>query len=332
MIDCMKSKKLSSRRHGLTLVELLVVLVILAIMTIIAVQSTDYLVDQARFDGTQRTLQNVQNAVLGAPNQTQADGTPLLFGFQADIGRPPVVDATLQMSELWVQGALPNYQPIGTTDTNNTDVAILAGWRGPYLRLPSPNPQGQFVYDGWGNGLAHLSFANLPVVANDVVYGVRFAGASIDAATVALSTQPVTNLSTNRFNVSTNAFDFPSTIKGSVIDSDTLTAAGNALILKLYYVDFSDPANQIDAINNRWKLASINPEEDPTGTGLPAPYSYTFNPTLKNVKVNSQPLPATGNMVLRAYQTGVVPVNRSPIIRIRVPTGGLMHDVRLDLK
>src|SRR5262245_61384856 len=70
-----------SPRAGLTLIELLVVLLILSILTVVAVQATDVLVDQGRYDNTQRTLQSIDDAVVGSPNQRDADGTVLVSGF-----------------------------------------------------------------------------------------------------------------------------------------------------------------------------------------------------------------------------------------------------------
>ena len=105
------------RRAGLTLVELLVVLAILAIMTTMAVTATNTLVDQSRYDATQRTLLSIEEAVLGPANAREADGTLIVGGFVADVGRLPlaVVDAGdpdgafKQLRELWLPGVMPAY-------------------------------------------------------------------------------------------------------------------------------------------------------------------------------------------------------------------------------
>src|SRR5262245_27810366 len=90
-------------RTALTLLELVVVLAILAILTAVAVVSLDFQVDQARFDGTQRTLDSVQDAIIGPSNQRAADGSQLVTGFVADMGRlPQPVDMTTDpLRELW---------------------------------------------------------------------------------------------------------------------------------------------------------------------------------------------------------------------------------------
>ncbi len=322
-------KSKCSRRHGLTLVELLVVLVILAIMTVIAVQSLDYLADQARFEATQRTLGNVQSAVLGTPNQTQPDGTPMLSGFVADLGRPPIADTNLQISELWAQGTLPSYQAVvvpAASDPINSDVVILAGWRGPYLRLPPTSQQGFSLYDGYGNAFSLLKFGPAKVdTVGDVVLSMQYSGIVSDAYTDVLANKQVsTSLTNNPTNLST-------VITGTVIDTDTTTAGAANVKVRLFYVDFSNPA-LFNAATNTWTLASKVPVED-TGTGIPPPYTFTFKdlsaPTLLNAKVNGSPMPATGNMVLRAYQDGL---NKSPILRLRIPAGGMIQDIRFDLK
>src|SRR5580704_13949574 len=101
----------SPGRRGLTLVELLVVLVILVILATVAIQSTENLVAQARYESTQRTLDNIQNAVLGPRSQMDSDGTRAVTGFVADMGRLPVAVAgtnpstglpEMQPSELWI--------------------------------------------------------------------------------------------------------------------------------------------------------------------------------------------------------------------------------------
>ena len=74
------------RNHGMTLLELLVVLAILALMATAAVTSTDVLLSQGRYEATTRTLANIQDSVLGPPIARQADGTLISTGFVADLG------------------------------------------------------------------------------------------------------------------------------------------------------------------------------------------------------------------------------------------------------
>ena len=82
-----------SRRseRGLTLVEMLVVLAILVALTTVAVNSTEGVVDQGRYDATGNTLDGVRDAVLGREGLKGPDDRPFITGFVADMGRLPVV-------------------------------------------------------------------------------------------------------------------------------------------------------------------------------------------------------------------------------------------------
>lgn len=143
----------AGRRGGLTLVELLVVLAILALMATVAITSTDLLMSQGRYEATVRTLTNVQEAVLGPSGVRQADGTLLISGFVADVGRLPIAtsnDPRLALSELWDPDSLPQF---AIRPASDPEVLVPCGWRGPYLRLPVGTAD---LRDGWGNPLVLL--------------------------------------------------------------------------------------------------------------------------------------------------------------------------------
>ena len=95
------------RHSGLTLVELLVVLAILIILTTVAISATDQFLEQARHDATQRTLQSIQDAIMGPANQRAPDGSMVITGFVSDMGRlpTPVFNANTivgdPLRELW---------------------------------------------------------------------------------------------------------------------------------------------------------------------------------------------------------------------------------------
>jgi prepilin-type N-terminal cleavage/methylation domain-containing protein len=138
--------------RALTLVELLVVLTILAILTTVAVVSTETVLRQGRFEATQRTLQAIEEAVLGPGLLQSEDGTPATAGFVADIGRLP-----LDLSELWDPGDLPPFEftrasaanlPSEDAELADPDLVVPCGWRGPYVRLPVGAEE---LLDGWGN-------------------------------------------------------------------------------------------------------------------------------------------------------------------------------------
>lgn len=133
-------------RAGLTLLELLAVLMILAITTTVAVVSVEGVLDQSRYEATQRTLTDIEEAILGPANAEQPDGTLPLCGFVADMGRLPA-----SLDEL-TGGLPPGAYPFGVQSFDSdgdgaNDVTVASGWRGPYLRLAAG--QGALL-DGWG--------------------------------------------------------------------------------------------------------------------------------------------------------------------------------------
>jgi prepilin-type N-terminal cleavage/methylation domain-containing protein len=166
----MKIHRTSLHQSGLTLLELLVVLTILVALSTVAITSTSGVADQARYEATQHTLENIRDAVIGPANLRDTDGSLLYTGFVADTGRLPkavaeVVDGgtVLTLAELVQQPAgIAAYQVLPaitsnctpSTEADATDLNIKAdtvrlgvGWRGPYLRLPL----GNFLpRDGWG--------------------------------------------------------------------------------------------------------------------------------------------------------------------------------------
>jgi prepilin-type N-terminal cleavage/methylation domain-containing protein len=147
-------------RTGLTLLELMVVLVILAIVATVAVQSLQPQVDSQRFESAARLLEEIRGATLGPARKFQLDGTPLVSGFIADIGRFPRVepsdddsDERQSLSELWsnenqLGSQFPfQFRPGPEQPVNYSSIRLPCGWRGPYLQLPIGT---QKLVDPWG--------------------------------------------------------------------------------------------------------------------------------------------------------------------------------------
>jgi prepilin-type N-terminal cleavage/methylation domain-containing protein len=164
----------------MTLLELLVVVAILAVLASVAIQSTSEVGNQTRYDATQKSLAVFRDAVLGPQGQTTPDGSPLITGFVADMGRPPrsrgilhpdlgtlyglselhseVLPASLQAYGLYAatttlvatNGTIVGVSSTNTTLLYDTNLRIPAGWRGPYVRKPST--EGTMV-DGWNKWL-----------------------------------------------------------------------------------------------------------------------------------------------------------------------------------
>jgi hypothetical protein len=121
-------------------------------------------------------LTNLQEAVLGPLNARQADGTVIVSGFLADMGRLPAAvgsDPLTGLAELWTNpGSLAAFAI--RQSTFDPEVLVPTGWRGPYLRLPV----GQSVLrDGWGNSLDLLDAGGSPVLPDTPIAAVRSRGA-----------------------------------------------------------------------------------------------------------------------------------------------------------
>ncbi len=292
------------RRSGLTLIELLVVLLILAILTTVAIQSTAGLVDQARYEATQRTLQNVQEAIVGPGGQREPDGTLLISGFVADVGRLPNAvgtDPATQLQELW---ANPSALAPFTLQAAPSDpqVVVPCGWRGPYLQLQPGSAQ---LYDGWGNSFALLQAdAVTGVPVGQPIPVVRSLGAdnasggtgyAADADVLLLSTQAAAPV--NRYQA---------VVTGTVY---VLDAQGNRTN--------PDPANGPITV----RFFGPNPltggvletavTVTPT-TGVPV--TYSFNTTI-------------GPRVVRAYQGTATTQKKSTVTRLTVQPGGQIKDL-----
>ncbi len=144
---------------GFTLLELVVVLAILAAVTAIASRELSQVEDQRRFEATQKIMRDIEEAVLGSPDDRAADGSRTISGFVADMGRlpRPKSDGTYwTLSELWANPGVALFDlRLALTgngvaaENRDKQVLVPGGWRGPYLRLPLGTSS---LLDGWGNG------------------------------------------------------------------------------------------------------------------------------------------------------------------------------------
>jgi len=147
-------------RSALTLLELMVVLVILAIVATVAVQSLQPQVDNQRFESASRLLNEIKTSSIGPIQKYQVDGTPLISGFVADVGRFPLVEPldvelgeTSTLSELWdpesqLGANFPfQFRPGPSQPVDYSKVRLPCGWRGPYLQIPIGTDS---LVDPWG--------------------------------------------------------------------------------------------------------------------------------------------------------------------------------------
>jgi prepilin-type N-terminal cleavage/methylation domain-containing protein len=123
------------RARGVTLLELLVVLMILSIILTAAVKTWDVTLERGRAETTSRKLSQIVNVIVGNPDYIVA-GHRADFGFVGDVGRPPN-----NLQELVV------FQPVSPPESSL--------WRGPYLRSTFNESPDGFRIDGWGDTIIY---------------------------------------------------------------------------------------------------------------------------------------------------------------------------------
>jgi prepilin-type N-terminal cleavage/methylation domain-containing protein len=117
--------------RGVTLLELLVVLMILSIVLTAAVKTWDVTLERGRAQTTASKLTQLVNVIVGDPDYI-VSGQRADFGFVGDMGRVPD-----SLSEL-VKA------PAGSTT-----------WRGPYIHSTFNQSENGYRMDGWGDTIIY---------------------------------------------------------------------------------------------------------------------------------------------------------------------------------
>lgn len=138
------------REHGLTLLEVAVMLAVLAILaTAITPVVLQRIVD-ARVEATRTEVQSLYEAMVGRAEQS---GT---YGFVGDIGRLP---RTLE--ELVKAGSLP-------LQTTQTVRSVGVGWNGPYINAGLSSDD--YLIDGFGRPYAPLKNGQVRSAGPDATF------------------------------------------------------------------------------------------------------------------------------------------------------------------
>ncbi|MEO0088764.1 MAG: prepilin-type N-terminal cleavage/methylation domain-containing protein, partial [candidate division WOR-3 bacterium] len=116
-------------KKGVTLLELLIVMVIIGILASAAVKTWDVTLERQRIEETIKELDEIGRAIVGDERLTYM-GTRIDFGFVGDCGMLPKNLIDLVVKPDYVDSAL---------------------WKGPYLKPAfAENPRG-FLIDAWGD-------------------------------------------------------------------------------------------------------------------------------------------------------------------------------------
>jgi prepilin-type N-terminal cleavage/methylation domain-containing protein len=120
------------RARGVTLLELLVVLMILSIVLTAAVKTWDVTLERGRAETTARKLDQLVAVIVGDPDYIIA-GHRADFGYVGDEGLVPA-----HLSDLMI----PPFSPDSV-------------WRGPYLRSTFSQSANGYRIDGWGDTIIY---------------------------------------------------------------------------------------------------------------------------------------------------------------------------------
>ena len=253
------------QRSGLTLLELVIVMVILAALTGIAVRAIEPVADQARYEQTLKSLEQIEQAYL--LRTLGSDSTVSYHGFVADIGRLPIavgVDPQTQLAEFWAQGTLPTFSVSNFPEPdvlNPPQIPVAAGWRGPYLNLP-PGPD--VLRDGFGNDLVLLTDTGAVAVAGNEIAGMTSSGANNVLDALDVDYERDVSLPGGLWLPGRYEGTLPVSIKDST-GTDPVLNAGETLSVRLY-----GPVNGVAGrINNTQVTAGVTGEFDVNLADIP---------------------------------------------------------------
>lgn len=124
-----------STARGVTLLELLIVLMILSLILTAAVKTWDVTLERGRYETTRKRLDQLATVITGDPNYV-VSGRRADFGFVGDMGRIPN-NLTELVSE----------PPASPPESSR--------WRGPYLRASFNESPETYRTDGWGDTIIY---------------------------------------------------------------------------------------------------------------------------------------------------------------------------------
>jgi prepilin-type N-terminal cleavage/methylation domain-containing protein len=136
------------KRHGFTLIEILMATLLIAIISVLSIEVVGGSVDEARFEDTLAEMKQIRDAIIGNPDLKEG-GTRNSFGFLGDIGAIPSA----------VQGiaALVTNPGLAVWAVNTTG-RFGIGWNGPYLG--GGDSGSDYTTDAWGTAYVYSPAAS----------------------------------------------------------------------------------------------------------------------------------------------------------------------------
>lgn len=272
------------KKHGFTLVELVVVLAVIAVLTHLAVRELSHLRDAKLSKAADKQLEEIRASVYSRIPGDEATG------FLADMGRLPrpaddvrtdrssrttVTNSTL--SELWLmpsdakpyavrQATAENLVP-GLASLANDAVYVPTGWRGPYLRLPFGKTR---LLDPWGNPVEAEDEAGLPrlTVTNGFITAVAHYGPRAQASGVRSIQLAPDGGETSRIILTTTSTSgkvyWYGPASGFITGAVTNISAGQSAVF-----DGLTPGRRVLYFNNAVRVIDVKPGDNLITLDLP---------------------------------------------------------------
>jgi prepilin-type N-terminal cleavage/methylation domain-containing protein len=148
--------RLSRRSDGMSLIELLVVIIVIGILTSVSMKTMTTSIEDLKRVRTTREMETLAKAIVGDPNAT-SDGVRSSFGYVGDVGAFPPSLSALQ-----------------------TNPGGYSTWNGPYLPPGFQEDSIGYAYDDWGKAYTYTGGLTITSSGNGTPIVKKLADAVTD--------------------------------------------------------------------------------------------------------------------------------------------------------